>query len=95
MHNIATQIEDLYMNNSRNDMNDTIMRLLLESLVTDVMTPERLLIEHIVLISILHANVGTEVGEYRKNENFEKDINLFCLLHINFISTIVSIKSCK
>lgn len=64
MHNIATQIEDLYMNNSRNDMNDTLTSLIMESLVTEIGTPERLLIEHIVLITILHANIGTEIGKH-------------------------------
>lgn len=64
MHSIASQIEELYMNNSRNDMNDSITTLIIESLVGPVLTPERLLVEHIVLISILHANVGTEVGRY-------------------------------
>ncbi|XP_074027551.1 nucleolar MIF4G domain-containing protein 1 homolog [Leptinotarsa decemlineata] len=64
MHHISTQIEELYMNNSRNDMNDTLTLLIMESLVSSVMSPERLLIEHIVLIAILHANVGTEVGAH-------------------------------
>ncbi|KAJ8931819.1 hypothetical protein NQ314_015215 [Rhamnusium bicolor] len=64
MHNIATQMEELYMNNSRNDMNDTLTNLMMESLISQVVTPERLLIEHIVLITVLHANVGTEVGAH-------------------------------
>ncbi|KAI4456503.1 cell cycle control protein cwf22-related [Holotrichia oblita] len=64
MHSISTQIEELYMNNSRNDMNDTITNLMLESLTSMVNTPERLLIEHVLLITILHANVGTEVGAH-------------------------------
>lgn len=63
MHNISTQIENLYMNNSRNDMNETLTNLLLESLISPVVTPERLLLEHIMLVAILHANVGTEIGE--------------------------------
>lgn len=63
MHNISTQIEELYMNNSRNDMNETVTNLILESLISHVTTPERLLIEHVLLITILHANVGTEVGK--------------------------------
>lgn len=63
MHNISKQIEDLYMNNSRNDMNETLTNLLLDSLVTRVLTPERLLMEHVMLVAILHANVGTEVGK--------------------------------
>lgn len=64
MHSIASQIEDLYMNNSRNDMNDTITNLVLDSAVSPVTSPERLLLEHVMLITILHANVGTEVGAH-------------------------------
>lgn len=64
MHNIASQIENLYMNNSRNDMSETLTGLIVESLVSEVITPERLLIEHVVLIIVLHANVGTEVGKF-------------------------------
>jgi hypothetical protein len=30
--------------------------------VQDVLTPERLVMEHIMLVAILHANVGTEVS---------------------------------
>ncbi|KAK4873571.1 hypothetical protein RN001_012931 [Aquatica leii] len=64
MHSISSQIEELYMNNSRNDMNDTLTTLLMDSLVTPVLTPERLLLEHILLVAVLHANVGTEVGAH-------------------------------
>ncbi|CAG9763214.1 unnamed protein product [Ceutorhynchus assimilis] len=64
MHGIASQIEDLYMKNSRNDMNETLTGLITDSLITPVLSPERLLMEHVVLVSILHANVGTEVGAH-------------------------------
>ncbi|KAL3273446.1 hypothetical protein HHI36_014890 [Cryptolaemus montrouzieri] len=64
MHSIATQLEGLYMNNSRNDMNDSVTKLILESVVTNIITPERLLMEHVLLIAILHANIGTEVGAH-------------------------------
>nr|XP_022910395.1 nucleolar MIF4G domain-containing protein 1 homolog isoform X2 [Onthophagus taurus] len=64
MHSISNQIEELYMANSRNDMNETITNLIVNSLATHVFTPERLLLEHVMLISILHANVGTEVGAH-------------------------------
>lgn len=63
MHSIASQIETLYMSNSRNDMSETLTSLIITSLIDTVSTPERLLIEHILLIAILHANVGTEVGK--------------------------------
>ena len=58
------QIEKLYMSHSRNNMNEALIDLLFESLVAHVLTPERLIMEHAMLVAILHANVGTEVGEY-------------------------------
>ncbi|CAH1108463.1 unnamed protein product [Psylliodes chrysocephalus] len=78
MHGIATQIEELYMNNSRNDMNDTLTNLIMDSLVTEVLSPERLLIEHVVLLTVLHANVGTEVGAHflqRIVRNFDESLH--------------------
>jgi len=52
------------MSHSRNNMNEALTDLLFESLVAHVLTPERLVMEHAMLVAILHANVGTEVGEY-------------------------------
>lgn len=64
MHSIANQIDELYMKNSRNDMNETLTQVLFESLISPVLNPERLIMEHVMLIAILHANVGTEVGAH-------------------------------
>lgn len=64
MHGIANQMEELYRDNSRNDMNQTITDLLMSSLIGDSLTPERLVMEHVMLAAILHANVGTEVGAH-------------------------------
>lgn len=64
MYSVANQIEELYMKNSRNDMNDTLTNLIFEAILAPVLTPERLLIEHVTLIAVLHANVGTEVGKF-------------------------------
>ncbi|XP_016922254.1 nucleolar MIF4G domain-containing protein 1 homolog [Apis cerana] len=62
MHNIVNQIEALYMTNSRNNMNNILSELVLESLISHVITPDRLICEHMMLIAILHANIGIEVG---------------------------------
>lgn len=51
------------MKNSRNDMNETLLNLYMEALVSSVLTPERLVMEHMLLIAVLHANVGSEVGK--------------------------------
>merc|ERR1719158_515663 len=62
MHSIARDIEGFYRQFSRNDVNMTMTDLLMSSLVTTVNTPIRLVMEHVMLLAILHANVGTEVG---------------------------------
>lgn len=51
------------MSHSRNSVNESLTDLLFESLVAEVITPERLIMEHAMLVAILHANVGTEVGQ--------------------------------
>jgi len=63
LHMISRQLEDYYGQNSRNDMNEVLCQLMTDSLTNSpVLTPERLVMEHAVLVAILHANVGTEVG---------------------------------
>lgn len=54
------------MRHSRNDMNDSLLSLITEALIGRVLTSERLVMEHAMLIAILHANVGMEVGESEK-----------------------------
>lgn len=51
------------MANSRNDMNATLTQLIFEAIIAPVSTPERLLLEYMMLITILHGNIGTEVGK--------------------------------
>lgn len=62
MHKICTEIDNLYMRNSRNDMNTTLSALICDALISHVLAPERMVMEHALLIAALHANVGTEVG---------------------------------
>ncbi|KAG5346636.1 NOM1 protein, partial [Acromyrmex charruanus] len=64
MHTIANQVEEMYMSNSRNCMNVMLSTLMMESIVAPILTPDRLICEHMMLIAILHANVGTEVGAH-------------------------------
>lgn len=64
MHIIANQTEELYMSNSRNDMNTILSELIIQALVAPVLTPDRLICEHMMFITILHANIGTEVGAH-------------------------------
>ncbi|XP_055063037.2 nucleolar MIF4G domain-containing protein 1 [Misgurnus anguillicaudatus] len=62
MASISSQLEELYMSTSRKDMNDTLTDILLAACVTPALMPERLLMEHVLLVSVLHHTVGLEVG---------------------------------
>lgn len=52
------------MSNSRNNVNVLLSKLMMENIITSVPTPDRLICEHMMLITILHANVGIEVGAH-------------------------------
>lgn len=58
---ICGQLEELYMSCSRKDMNDTLTEVVLVACVTPTLMPDRLLMEHVLLVSILHHAVGLEV----------------------------------
>ncbi|XP_057679777.1 nucleolar MIF4G domain-containing protein 1 [Corythoichthys intestinalis] len=64
MSSISSQLEALYMSHSRKDMNETLTEVLLAACVTPALMPDRLLMEHILLVSILHHAVGLEVGAH-------------------------------
>ncbi|XP_060067050.1 nucleolar MIF4G domain-containing protein 1-like [Ylistrum balloti] len=59
---ISTQIEEMYRTNSRAEMNETLAGIILDACVSVVITPERLAMELMMLLAILHGNVGMEVG---------------------------------
>ncbi|XP_038611572.1 nucleolar MIF4G domain-containing protein 1 [Tachyglossus aculeatus] len=61
---ISGQLEELYMANSRKDMNDTLTGVLMNACVTEALMPARLVMEHVLLVSILHHTVGIEVGAH-------------------------------
>nr|XP_030120133.3 nucleolar MIF4G domain-containing protein 1 [Taeniopygia guttata] len=64
LSSISRQMEELYMANSRKDMNDILTDILMNACVTAVAMPARLMMEHVLLVSILHHNVGIEVGAH-------------------------------
>ncbi|XP_071477720.1 nucleolar MIF4G domain-containing protein 1-like [Diadema antillarum] len=61
---ICNQIEELYLSNSRNDMNETLCALVQDACISPALTPERLAMEHVLLVAVLHSNVGSEVGAH-------------------------------
>ncbi|XP_051910061.1 nucleolar MIF4G domain-containing protein 1 [Hippocampus zosterae] len=64
MSSIGGQLEALYMSRSRKDMNETLTEVLLAACITPALMPNRLLMEHVLLVSILHHTVGLEVGAH-------------------------------
>uniref|UniRef100_A0A182JQZ5 MI domain-containing protein n=1 Tax=Anopheles christyi TaxID=43041 RepID=A0A182JQZ5_9DIPT len=64
VHRISITLDNLYMQHSRYDMNSTLTALILEATVVPTLTPERMILEHMLLVAILHANVGSEVGSH-------------------------------
>uniref|UniRef100_A0A8C3GF55 Nucleolar MIF4G domain-containing protein 1 n=1 Tax=Cairina moschata TaxID=8855 RepID=A0A8C3GF55_CAIMO len=64
LSSISGQLEELYMANSRKDMNETLTDILMNACVTAVAMPARLMMEHVLLVSVLHHTVGIEVGAH-------------------------------
>ncbi|KAI8515835.1 Nucleolar MIF4G domain-containing protein 1 [Branchiostoma belcheri] len=64
MHSIGKQFESLYASNSRNDMNDMVTSALTEACLSPDPLPERLMMEHCMLVALLHNNIGTELGAH-------------------------------
>lgn len=64
LHRISIDLENVFNQNPRNDVNSCLMEIVFDSLVTSVLSKERQVLEHILLISVLHANIGSEIGAY-------------------------------
>nr|XP_036855260.1 nucleolar MIF4G domain-containing protein 1 isoform X4 [Manis javanica] len=64
MASISGQLEELYMAHSRKDMNGVLTDVLLSACAPGTAMPSRLVMEHVLLVSILHHTVGTEVGAH-------------------------------
>ncbi|XP_026814805.1 nucleolar MIF4G domain-containing protein 1 homolog [Rhopalosiphum maidis] len=65
MHNISRQIEDLYQVNSRNNMNETIYKCIADAIInSECVSPYRIIVESSTLITVLHTNVGSEIGAF-------------------------------
>lgn len=62
MASISGQLEELYMAHSRKDMSDTLTAVLVSACAPATTMPSRLVMEHVLLVSILHCTVGIEVG---------------------------------
>lgn len=64
LHRVAIDIEDLYSSNARHDVNTSLTETITESLVSNVISAERIVLEQTLLIATLHANIGSEIGAF-------------------------------
>lgn len=64
LHRVAIDIENLYSSNARHDVNSTLTEVITDSLVSNTLSVERLVLEHTLLIATLHANIGSEIGAF-------------------------------
>jgi len=63
MQLVCSQIEDLYLSNSRADVSENLCQLMSSACIAHTITPERLSMELMMLVAVLHGNVGSEVGK--------------------------------
>ncbi|XP_037076565.1 nucleolar MIF4G domain-containing protein 1-like isoform X2 [Pollicipes pollicipes] len=62
---VLALLEELYAGHSRHDTSQALTQLVHEACVSPAAArPDRLLMEHVMLVAALHANVGTEVGAH-------------------------------
>ncbi|XP_068617603.1 nucleolar MIF4G domain-containing protein 1 homolog [Battus philenor] len=64
LHWACTSIENLYSSHSRNSVNTVLSQLWTDATVGTSATPDRLVAEHAALVSVLHANVASEIGAH-------------------------------
>ena len=64
LHRITIDIENLYSTNARHDVNETLTQIMTDSLVSNVLAADRLVLEQTLLIATLHANIGSEIGAF-------------------------------
>ncbi|XP_046858976.1 nucleolar MIF4G domain-containing protein 1-like isoform X2 [Xenia sp. Carnegie-2017] len=80
---VSGQIEHLYMTNSRNELNEILSDLLMESCIVKTAMPDGLLREHVMLIAVLNCRVGSEIGAYL----LQKLVMQFDKFHSNVTSS--------
>ncbi|XP_070499427.1 nucleolar MIF4G domain-containing protein 1 homolog [Chironomus tepperi] len=64
LHRISIDIENMYSSNARNDMNTVLTEVIQNSLVSNVLARDRAVLENTLLIAVLHANIGSEIGAF-------------------------------
>ena len=53
----------MFSEHSRGEMGEALTANMMESCVSFSLAPEKLVMEHMMLIAILHHNIGSEIGK--------------------------------
>ena len=64
LQGIESEIEEMYRHQSRAYLSEALTGIILDACTAPMLVPERLVMEHVMLIALLHNNVGSEVGMY-------------------------------
>ena len=59
---ISSQIEEFFRSHSRAEVSEVLADIILAVCVGPTIVPDRLIMEHAMLLAILHGNVGSEIG---------------------------------
>jgi nucleolar MIF4G domain-containing protein 1 len=62
MASVTSQIEQIIVANSRGDSNEVLGQLLHALAPAGSVTPPRMVAEHILLLALLHAHLGADIG---------------------------------
>ena len=63
MQSISSQLEEMFRSRSRAELSESLAAIIMEALIAPTLIPERLIMEQVMLLAILHGNVGSEVGK--------------------------------
>jgi nucleolar MIF4G domain-containing protein 1 len=88
MASVASQIEQIIVANSRGDSNEVLAQLLHALASAGSVTPPRMVAEHILLLALLHAHLGADIGNsipelLRFSYKYGCKLNRCCLFAIN------------
>ncbi|CAB3369909.1 Hypothetical predicted protein [Cloeon dipterum] len=72
MASVASQMEQIILSNSRGDANQVLVQLLHALAPAGAVTPARMIAEHALLLAILHAHIGAEIGAAFLQSTVEK-----------------------
>lgn len=77
LHRIVIEIENLFSSYARHDVNTTLTEAITGSLVSNVISADRIVLEQTLLVATLHGNIGSEIGAFFLQNIVEKFDSMF------------------